>query len=425
MIVTLIIGLVMNKKANDYKEYKNLSKIKTYDDRLALVDNINDGINVRLELIGRAEKSLDICYYLIDNSSTSTVFLDQIIKAADRGVKVRLITNKVNTSFRSTNSWRKEILANHPNIDFYYYKNPWYNFYKLQDVNHDKVIIADGSYLLTGGRNIADRFFIKNDEMVDDLDILVERKSDASSIDNYMAYYEKLVKTKPVKKVLSTETNYRDLRKSLKESLKEIDKSFISKTNNIDKLTFRDVKMTFIHNGLDKVIKDPNILYYLGKLGENSESITWLTPYIVPTRPLRRLANLKKDESKIDFITNSSKSTPNFPGFGATLAYKSRTDRYGDIYSYKGQGSIHTKAVLYDDGISAIGSFNLDPRSAFLDTETMAIVDSNEFQNDLKAYVDSRDITTWDKAKKEKTPLVKSIILFIVRILMYFFSPLV
>ena len=100
MIVTLVIGLVMNTKANNYIKNKDLEKIKTYDDRLALVDNIKDGINLRLELIKNAQKSLDICYYLIDNSSTSTVFLDQIIKAADRGVKIRLVTNKFNTSFR-------------------------------------------------------------------------------------------------------------------------------------------------------------------------------------------------------------------------------------------------------------------------------------------------------------------------------------
>lgn len=425
VIVTLVIGLVMNTKANAYIKNKDLEKIKTYDDRLALVDNIKDGINLRLELIKNAQKSLDICYYLIDNSATSTVFLDQIIKAADRGVKIRLVTNKFNTSFRAKNSWRKDILANHPNIDFYYYENPWYNFYKLQDINHDKVIIADGDYLLTGGRNIADRFFIKNDDMVDDLDICVQRKSDFSSIDNYMAYFERLIKIRPVKKVPSSDKAYEDLRKNLKESLKEIDKSFLVKESTMDKLNFRDVEMTFVHNGLDKVVKEPEILYYLGKLGENSQSIEWLSPYIIPTRPLRKLARFEKDNPKIKFITNSSKTTPNYPGFGGNLAYKSRTERYGDIYSYTGQGSIHTKAVLYDDGISAVGSFNLDPRSTFLSTETMALVKSHEFQKDLKDYVGSRELATWDEAKKDKPPLVKSIILFLVRILMYFFSPLV
>ena len=200
IIVTLIIGLLMNKKANDYKKGKNLGEINKYEDMLALVDNINDGINLRLELAQKAEESLDICYYIIDNSNTSTALLDQIVKAADRGVKVRFITNKFNTTFRAKNAWRREILANHPNIELYYYENPWYNLYKLQDITHDKVMIADGEYLLTGGRNIGDRFFIEDDNMVDDIDICVKRKSQASSIDNYMDYYEKLVNLKTVKK---------------------------------------------------------------------------------------------------------------------------------------------------------------------------------------------------------------------------------
>lgn len=425
IIVTLIIGLLMNKKANDYKRDKNLGEINKYEDMLALVDNINDGINLRLELAQKAEESLDICYYIIDNSSTSTAFLDQIVKAADRGVKVRFITNKFNTTFRAKNNWRREILANHPNIELYYYENPWYNLYKLQDITHDKVMIADGEYLLTGGRNIGDRFFIEDDNMVDDIDICVKRKSQASSIDNYIDYYEKLVNLKTVKKVPNTSTDYDLLRGKLEESLKETDNSFLAEKSVLDKLEFRDVKMNFVHNGLNKVVKDPEILYYLGKLEEDSDSIKWISPYIIPTRPVRKLSNFNKGEEKIEFITNSAKTTPNYPGFGATLAYKSRTNNYGDIYSYKGEGSIHTKVALFDNGISAVGSFNLDPRSAFLSTETMAIIDSQEFQNDLEEYVKSLDITTWDMAAKDKPSLLKMVVLFLVRIVMYIFSPLV
>lgn len=425
IIVTLVIGLVMNKKANFYKKNKDQVKLKTYNDRLALVDNMEDGMSFRVKLIEEAEESIDICYYLINNSNAGTIFLDELVKAADRGVKVRFITNKFNSSFRGSNKWREEILANHPNIEFYYYKNPWYNFYKIQDITHDKVIIADGKYLVTGGRNIDDRFYIKDDGMVDDLDILVERKSDSSSIDNYMAYYEDLLKAKPAKLVEASETGYDDLRENLKEALANTDKSIISKEDVFDRLKFRDVKMNFVHNSLDKVVKEPDILLYLGELNKNSSTTDWISPYVIPTKALVKLGNFDKKDPKINFYTNSAKSTPNYPGFGATLSYKSRTDKYGDMYSYKGQGSIHTKAVLYDDDVSAVGSFNLDPRSSYLSTETMAIVESEEFQEDLRNYLETRDMTTWDEAKKDKPPMVKSIALFIVRIFMYYFSPIV
>ncbi|WP_296114245.1 phosphatidylserine/phosphatidylglycerophosphate/cardiolipin synthase family protein [uncultured Anaerococcus sp.] len=403
--INLIIGLVMVKKANDYKKNKKTLKIKKYDDKVALVDDINDGINLRLELIKKAEKSLDISYYRIDNSNTSTVFLEELVRAADRGVKVRFITNKFNNSFWAKNSWRKEILASHPNIDFYYYENPRYNLYKLQDINHDKVIIADGDYLLTGGRNIGDRFFIKNDKTVKDLEICVKRKSKSSSIDNYKAYYEKLLGLKTVKKVSPTERSYDSLRNILEETLK--DKNFIKDESVLEKIAFRDVKMSFIHNGLGEVVKDPDIGFYLGRLSKSSDSITWISPYLIPTRPVRKLLNLKKDKKNIDFITNSSKTTPNYPGFGASLSYKSRTEKYGHLYSYQGEGSIHTKLVLFDDGISAIGSFNLDSRSTFLSTETMAIVDSDEFQDDLKTYVESLDRKSFYDAEKDKSPIFK------------------
>lgn len=54
IIVNIIVAILMNTRANNYKKDKDLEKIKLYDDKLALVDDITDGIRLRLELIARA-----------------------------------------------------------------------------------------------------------------------------------------------------------------------------------------------------------------------------------------------------------------------------------------------------------------------------------------------------------------------------------
>lgn len=80
--------------------------------------------------------------------------------------------------------------CSHPNIELYYYGNPLINFYKAQDNLHDKVLLVYRNYLITGGRNASDSFFVDDEDTVFDLDILVKINNNKSSIDDYKDYYE-------------------------------------------------------------------------------------------------------------------------------------------------------------------------------------------------------------------------------------------
>jgi len=57
------------------------------------------------------------------------------------------------------------------------------------------------------------------------------------------------------------------------------------------------------------------------------------------------------------------------------------------IYEFQGEHSMHDKSVLIDDDISMIGSFNVDMRSAYLDTEVMLVVHGTEFNKQLESYM--------------------------------------
>lgn len=54
------------------------------------------------------------------------------------------------------------------------------------------------------------------------------------------------------------------------------------------------------------------------------------------------------------------------------------------VYEYQQVESIHGKSLILDDRISAVGSFNLDERSAYIDTETMLVIDSPELVKQMK-----------------------------------------
>lgn len=57
---------------------------------------------------------------------------------------------------------------------------------------------------------------------------------------------------------------------------------------------------------------------------------------------------------------------------------------------------VHTKAVLLDDRLSVVGSYNLDMRSTYLDTELMLVIDSKE----LNQQIQSTEGTYIEKVKK-------------------------
>lgn len=53
------------------------------------------------------------------------------------------------------------------------------------------------------------------------------------------------------------------------------------------------------------------------------------------------------------------------------------------ISEYQGPDSIHGKSYIFDDKLSVVGSFNMDNRSSFLSTETVVVIDSEEFADEL------------------------------------------
>lgn len=89
-------------------------------------------------------------------------------------------------------------------------------------------------------------------------------------------------------------------------------------------------------------------------------------------------------------LTNSVGSSPNPIACTAYLGDRSRILNTGiSLWEYQGDHSIHAKSYVIDDRITAVGSYNLDPRSAYLDTELLLVIDSTEFTDHFKQVQDS------------------------------------
>ena len=95
---------------------------------------------------------------------------------------------------------------------------------------------------------------------------------------------------------------------------------------------------------------------------------------------MRKFAN----RIKFTMLTNSMTSSPNFPAFSNYYCHRKKFLRIGTkIFEYQSKDSIHGKSILFDNRISAVGSFNMDSRSMYIDTECMLIIDSPELAAQL------------------------------------------
>jgi len=137
---------------------------------LRLVPAGVDGFLLRAELIDRAEKTLDLQYFIFRSDETGQLLLDAVLRAADRGVRVRLLIDDIDNTGQNA---QIEALAAHPNIEVRLY-NPlayrgsskllrWTEMLlhepRLDYRMHNKLMVADNAIALVGGRNVGDDYF--------------------------------------------------------------------------------------------------------------------------------------------------------------------------------------------------------------------------------------------------------------------------
>jgi putative cardiolipin synthase len=141
----------------------------------------------------------------------------------------------------------------------------------------------------------------------------------------------------------------------------------------------REVKpVEFLHDPVGKKNIEFGIAQALRlKLLQTRRSVLIETPYLVPTKELLDDLEVlrKRGVEKIEMITNSSSSNDDLlVSIGYEAAKKKLLHLGVDLWEYKGPNTIHAKSAVLDDKLALIGSFNMDPRSQRLNTETAVAI---------------------------------------------------
>ncbi len=364
-------------------------------DRACYVGDPQQAFTLRLALIASAEERIDISSYSTAAGETTALFWGALLDAADRGVQVRVVLDAMFCGLGGSEEATAAALWSHPNVELYYF-NP-FSLLRPGAINsrlHDKYFIVDGKLLLLGGRNIADNYFAPDSyegAVSYDHDVLVWRSGRGESvIDDVLRYCDSVCAnelTAPAFDRLSSrqlsraETRGGELRAlyaacSVPEA--PTDEELLAMTAPTDKISL-------ISNPVTAEKKQPLILAQLLALASQTDgAVLFQSPYTVLGRDARRDFLALTEEREVGLLTNSLASTPNPPAFSAYLWDRTALARSGlSIYEYQSRDSIHGKAAFIGDRLTAVGSWNLDERSIYIDTEVMLVIDSAPFQQQM------------------------------------------
>ncbi len=406
-----------------------------------------------------AEHTIDVQYFIFSADNVGRIAADYLVQAAERGVKVRVLVDDLLVEADG-----EELLAldAHPNLEIRIY-NPNTNIGKslpaklfniatdFRGINqrmHNKTFTVDGRIVITGGRNIADEYFDYNSEYnFRDRDVLLLGGITSTIQESFNQFWEDPL-SRPVSELVKTPLP----RNASKARLDELHQYACNPANYWPQVrekvsqipaAFEQIQNSGALKWLD------NVEYISDVPGKNEASeglhgggitldaleqlvrqartsIAIQSPYLVTTeagQALFRDAVSRGVEVRI--LTNSLASTDNLEAFSGYQRDRAALLRTGvRIFEFRPDAAermtiltgalqptleyvpifgLHAKSMVIDGEIAVIGTFNLDPRSANLNTECITVIRSAEIAGQVLAgmEVEFQPENSWETTAKE------------------------
>lgn len=389
----------------------------------------------RLALAQHATRTLDVQYYLFHNDTTGKLVASALLAAAERGVRVRLLIDDIDTADKEVGL---ATLNAHPNIQIRLF-NPFHtrsaNMFvrgwqalndsvRLNRRMHNKVFIADNQLGITGGRNIGDEYFDAHDAFTFvDLDVLaagaiVEKMSQA--FDQYWNNHSAVpASALPVAKgEIQLQRTARFLQQHRAKRLSGESGAALIAADPLPKLLsgktpWNIARADLIVDPPEKVLNPDQLTSTLmvGQLAglwvDPTRRALIVSPYFVPGPfGMAYFRYWRHQGVQIDVLTNAygASDVPvvhagyanyRIPLLEAGISlYELKPvaeptgGRLRDLGSGSSRASLHAKTFVFDDEHVFVGSFNFDPRSALLNTEMGLVIHSRELARQVTALVE-------------------------------------
>ena len=386
-----------------------------------------DAFLARLLLIDAAERTLDLQYYIFQGDITPKLVVDRLLAAADRGVRIRLLVDDWNIQGKD---FVLSMIGAHPNIEVRvfnpvagsrssYLSRPLHYLFGAQRIKnrmHNKAFIADNAVAIVGGRNIGDEYFHAQPGVnFEDMDLMAMgpiAQEVSAAFDEYWNHELAI----PIEAFVSRGPGAKDLQKA-RRTLEE-QREAVKVTEYGQRLMESDLLKRLEAGSLPVVWAKGEVLCdrpgrvnasgainpedrmaprLLEIMEETRSEALLISPYFVPRKKgVKILAKMRERGVAVKILTNSLASNDVSVAHGGYARYRKDLLRLGvDLFELKpipgqreekerteGVGSsgaaLHTKTFILDRKVLFVGTFNLDPRSAWFDTQNGIAVRSEE-----------------------------------------------
>ncbi len=396
------------------------------DSGFAIIRYGQPALAARLAMADLAEKSLDVQYYIWEADPTGRILAERLARAAERGVRVRVLVDDINMSGRDA---RIAALDAHPNLEiriFNPFKNRKYRFVdfaidmgRINHRMHNKIMIMDNAMSLVGGRNVGAHYFAAHTESnFRDLDI-VGAGPIVRETSGVFDHFWNGPWAVPIAELVDrkfTDEDYDEAIADIRRQISEDDYPFDTDADAARLLErLEEIFADLVWAQGEVVWDDPSAIYEGFKAGRISnaldkrletleEELLIESAYFVPRDVGVAAAKTLLDRGvNVRILTNSlsandvlaahagySKFRKPLLEAGAELyelrPYPGPVDK--QIVSAGSKAGLHTKAIVFDRKDVFIGSFNLDPRSASINTEAGIYVRSPELARQVIEYMD-------------------------------------
>lgn len=391
-----------------------------------------DALAARYVLAGRAERTIDLMYFVLKPDPAGSALIIALLDAADRGVRLRVLIDDAEIISYDQGA---SALAGHPNIEIRIW-NPfarsvpvWLNavtdFRRINRRMHNKAFIADNQIAVIGGRNLAAEYFAARPDVVfRDLDVacvgpIVQEVSAMFDLywNHKLAVPVHMLTEAPEDPATALQAARQRITKRRDELA---DGPYAGVLNNAIVQTIATSEddlfwapYTLLYDSPDKGLKkrpqelEPLITPQLLEAADQVEKeLIIITPYFVPRKPAMALfRELRERDVKLRVITNSLASTnqtlvqsgyagtrKRLLGMGVLLNEINPTSnqlQQARDGITAGAGTLHAKVFIADRQRFFIGTFNFDPRSAYINTEMGVIINDPEMANEFATAVEA------------------------------------
>lgn len=403
------------------------------DDKSGFVPIIDgvDAIGARISLAYSAEHTLDVQYYLMKWDLTGKQLIWELLQAADRGVRVRLLLDDM---FTRGYDHPLMVLDAHPDIELRVF-NPFNRgalgrslgavprFSSINRRMHNKSFTADNQVTIIGGRNIADEYFgARTDSAFSDVDVVATGpvvQEVSEMFDRYWNHEASLPAPAFLPAIEDPDSALMALRQDLKNHELEVLKTRYADAVQESMLRLLDLdgsQIVWSHYDLifdppDKGIKgrakDEDLITesILRSLLDAKREIVIISPYFVPGKAFSKaLIDAVANGLEVKVFTNSLAANNQKLVHGGYTPHRKKLLRGGvQLFELRPdarvagteyvpedarRSTLHTKAYLLDQERVFIGSFNFDPRSAYINTEMGVLINDPPLTQNLLASID-------------------------------------